>query len=109
MCNVLAIGMLLKKKFQTFRLPDWLDVKINVCLSFSCQDTTVCVSESDPVQFPSIHISTPGQGEDVTYVLTMHKSDDMQRWTEALRHHIYNIGEAWMNKPFILTLRPCSI
>uniref|UniRef100_A0A3Q1I9T8 PH domain-containing protein n=1 Tax=Anabas testudineus TaxID=64144 RepID=A0A3Q1I9T8_ANATE len=56
------------------------------------KDTTVCVSESDPVQFPSIHISTPGQGEDVTYVLTMHKSDDMQRWTEALRHHIYNIG-----------------
>lgn len=110
MCNMLAMWMFLNIHTKIPKLSIWidrLDVKMFMCMSFFWQDTTVCGSKGDPVHSQIIHISTKGQGEDVTYPLTMHTSDDTQRWTEALWQHIYNISETWVNK--ILTMRAYTV
>ncbi|XP_038590285.1 rhotekin-like [Micropterus salmoides] len=57
------------------------------------KDSIVYVSEKDPVQCQSIYISTQHQGEDVIYMLSTHTPEDIQRWTEALWQHIYNMSQ----------------
>ncbi|KAK2888061.1 hypothetical protein Q8A73_019509 [Channa argus] len=55
------------------------------------KDTLLCGAYERNSQ--SLHISTPCEGKDVKYTLIMHTSIDAQRWTEALRQHIYNISQ----------------
>lgn len=54
----------------------------------------MCVSEADPDLGPCLYISTQSHGEDVTYRLTTHTSEDTQRWKDALWWHVYNMSEA---------------
>ncbi|XP_034402948.1 rhotekin-like [Cyclopterus lumpus] len=57
------------------------------------QKDTVCMSESDLVHCQIINISTRRQGEDVTYLLSMHAHEDMQRWADAISQHVYNMSQ----------------
>ncbi|XP_041825053.1 rhotekin-like [Melanotaenia boesemani] len=54
------------------------------------KDTSVCVSEGDPVHGQNIYISTQTQGEDATYTVTTHTPEETQCWNKVLRQHIYN-------------------
>ncbi|KAK5879288.1 hypothetical protein CesoFtcFv8_024606 [Champsocephalus esox] len=56
------------------------------------QDTVVCVSERDPDLCQTVNIITWHQGEEVTFMLTPPSPEDTQRWTEAIRQHIYNLS-----------------
>ncbi|XP_074472932.1 rhotekin-like [Sebastes fasciatus] len=57
------------------------------------KDTFVCVSERDPVHCQSIYINTRHQGEEVTCTLTTRTTEDTQRWSEAIRQHVYNMSQ----------------
>uniref|UniRef100_A0A667YTX4 Rhotekin b n=1 Tax=Myripristis murdjan TaxID=586833 RepID=A0A667YTX4_9TELE len=56
-------------------------------------DTLICLSEREPLQAQSIHISTQCLGEDATYTLTTHTPDDTQRWMEAFWQHFYDMSQ----------------
>ncbi|XP_068430748.1 rhotekin-like [Clinocottus analis] len=52
---------------------------------------TVCMPQSDPVQ--SLYIRTQQRGEDAVCTLTMDAPADTQRWSAAIRQHVYNMSQ----------------
>ncbi|XP_047424904.1 rhotekin-like isoform X2 [Mugil cephalus] len=54
------------------------------------KDTVVCASEADPVH--RIYVSTRTRGDDATYTLTAHTSEEARRWKEALWWHVRNMS-----------------